>query len=125
VAPFWLELTTGSTVALDPVSMVVPLLWVVLLPTFLGQAVRHWPPAERFATRHRTPLGVSAQTLVLTFVFLAAWNAGPQLARSSGRAEELIGGAVVWVSVIAVHVTALALTATLGRRVLRLEHSDA
>ena len=124
VAPFWLELSTGSRVALDPLSMVVPLLWIVLLPTGLGQGLRQWPAAQQFADRHRVPLGVASQLLVLSFVFLAAWNAGTQLNRGGGSADELLGGALVWACVIAVHVTAFGIALAVGRSVLRIEPSD-
>ena len=122
VTPFWLKLTTGSAVQFDTADMMLRLVQAVLVPTALGQVVRQVPAAARFATRHKTPIGVAAQVLILVIVFLAACKAGVQL---SGFEDvpSLAGIGGVWVSCILLHVAAL-LVAAAGARLLGFTRED-
>jgi sodium/bile acid cotransporter 7 len=112
LTPFWLKLTTGSRVSLDPWDMAAQLLVVVLVPTALGQVCRVFRGPAGFATRHKTAIGVIAQSLILTIVFLAAckagaaWKSGNELAaRHFG--PNVGGVALVWGTTIAVHLAAM------------------
>ncbi|MBW3539097.1 MAG: bile acid:sodium symporter [Planctomycetes bacterium] len=106
VTPFWLKVTTGSTVQLDVVEMMVQLLVVVLVPTLAGQVIRQFPGPGRFATRNKTPIGVVAQALILVMVFQAAYRAGVKLSSSPGGLT-FAAVAFVWTSTIALHVLAM------------------
>ncbi|HUG90331.1 MAG TPA: bile acid:sodium symporter [Planctomycetaceae bacterium] len=114
MTPFWLKLTTGSSVALDAPKMMLDLFQTVLVPTALGQALRLFPRAARFATRHKTPLGVIAQLLILSIVGLAACKAGLKL---SGLDDVPGAGAIagVWLSCIGLHVAAMWIAVTGSR----------
>lgn len=122
VTPFWLEFTTGSSVQLDLPEMMLRLVESVLIPTALGQIVRQFAGPARFAVRHKTPIGVVAQMLILVIVFLAATKSGVQL---SGMGE--VPGAVaigrVWLSCIGLHVGAMAI-AIAGARLLGFARPD-
>ena len=108
VTPFWLNLTLGRAVSLDMVEMIFRLLFVVLLPTLAGQWLRQIHRLGDFATRHKTPIGVIAQSLILTLVFLAAFRAGKQLG-GEGPHPSLVSVLIVWGSCIALHIAAMAL----------------
>jgi sodium/bile acid cotransporter 7 len=122
VTPFWLKLTTGSAIQFDTADMMLRLVQAVLIPTILGQIVRQAPAAGRFAARHKTPIGVVAQVLILVIVFLAACKAGVQL---SGFEDVPSAGAiaVVWMSCILLHAAAL-LVAASGARLLGYARED-
>jgi sodium/bile acid cotransporter 7 len=106
--PFWLNLTIGQGITLDTVDMIFRLLFVVLLPTLAGQALRQIPRLGAFATRQKTPIGVVAQSLILVLVFLAAFRAGKQLG-GEGPHPSLVSVALVWGSCIALHLAAMAI----------------
>lgn len=106
VTPFWLNLTTGRSIRLDPWSLMAGLMVAVLIPSVVGQALRQVSGAARFARRYRTEIGVVAQGCILVIVFLAAWKAGAQL-RADGPQPKLAGVLLVWVSAIAIHLAAM------------------
>ena len=54
VTPFWLRMGTSQTVELDTVALVWRLVFVVLVPTLLGQIVRL--PIADLAKRNKTPV---------------------------------------------------------------------
>jgi solute carrier family 10 (sodium/bile acid cotransporter), member 7 len=105
--PFWLNLTIGQGVTLDTLDMIFRLLFVVLLPTLAGQALRQFPRLGALATRRKTPIGVLAQSLILVLVFLAAYRAGKQLG-GEGPHPSLVSVGLVWISCISLHLTAMA-----------------
>jgi sodium/bile acid cotransporter 7 len=107
ITPFWLSVTVGQGVTLNMEAMVFDLLFVVLLPTLLGQGVRQIPPLGRFATKQKVPIGVIAQALILSLVFLAAFKAGKQLG-GDGPHPSLASVLLVWGSCILVHLVAMA-----------------
>ncbi|MEX0702615.1 MAG: bile acid:sodium symporter [Planctomycetales bacterium] len=115
VTPFWLQVATGSSVRLDASTMVVGLFVAVLVPALAAQAVRLVPPCAAFASRHKVPLGVVAQLLILVMVFNAAVKAGAQLADRDHAAPGWGAVCLVWGTCIALHVAALALGVAGGR----------
>ncbi len=122
VSPFWLGLATGSSVDLGFGRMVVRLLVAVLVPMILGQLVRQLPPAAEFAKRHKTPLGVVAQSLILLVVFQAAFRAGAQFT-ASGPKPGLVSVAIVWASCIALHLVAMRVAVS-GSKLLGFTRPD-
>lgn len=125
VTPFWLNLATrevaGGETDLEIVKMMQRLLYVVLVPTILGQLARQIPAAGRFAVRHKPHIGIAAQGLILVLVFAAAaLKAGPQL-RTGGVAVGAI--AVVWGCCLGIHLAAMALGG-LGARLMGFSRED-
>lgn len=106
ITPYWLSITVGQGVTLSMEDMVFDLLFVVLLPTLAGQGVRQFPPLGRYATRNKTAIGVIAQSLILTLVFLAAFKAGKQLG-GDGPHPSWSSVLLVWGSCIVVHLVAM------------------
>ena len=110
--PLWLAAATSSTgaesEALDYYKLSTRLIFVVLIPTILGQLVRQPVASEQFATKHKTPIGVVAQSLILLLVFLGASSGGVKLQEQGNMSGQLTGLMVVWLSCVAIHLTALA-----------------
>ncbi|MBI1314914.1 hypothetical protein GC176_26775 [bacterium] len=122
ITPFWLVTATGQSVELNMADLTQRLLWVVLLPTLIGQSLRIFRPAADFATKHKTPIGVVAQSCVLILVLMAALGGGIKL-RESSLGQQVAGLAVVWTSCVAIHLTAFTV-AWRGGGILRLERRD-
>ncbi|MFQ5733289.1 MAG: bile acid:sodium symporter [Planctomycetaceae bacterium] len=114
LTPFWLKLAAGSDVQLDLWWIVRRLVYSVLVPAVVGQLARLIPAAARFATRHKTPIGVVAQACILTIVFSAACSAGGRLG-GLDSAPSMSSLAVVWGSCILVHLAAMVVAATGAR----------
>ncbi len=106
VTPFWLNLTTGNGVKLDLVGMVIRLLVAALLPTLAGQLLRQFSRPAKFATRHKTPIGVAAQGCMLGIIFFAACKVGSQLT-GTGPSPGIGAVGLVWGSAIGVHLLAM------------------
>lgn len=106
LTPFWLKLTTGSEVRLDSGQLVTRLVIAVLIPMVVGQVLRQFPRPARLATRHKTPIGVAAQILILSIVFYAACNAGARLAEN-GASPGLWAVLLVWGTCVAIHLAAM------------------
>ncbi len=125
VTPFWLNLATRDLVeggaSLGFVPMMERLLYVVLIPSVLGQVVRAIPAAGRFAVAHKPRIGIVAQGLILVLVFTAAaFKAGPQL-RTGGVP---IGGiAIVWACCLGLHLVAMCIGG-LGARAMSFSDED-
>jgi len=106
VTPFWLNLATRGNVDLDTGQMVARLAWTVLVPTFAGQLLRRITAAARFATTYKTPIGVLAQSCVLSLVLYASCNAGNQL-KTDATGASTSGLLLVWVACVFLHLAAM------------------
>lgn len=106
--PFWLKLGTSKSVPLDLQEMTLRLVMVVLVPTLLGQVARLRPAMSDLATRHKVPIGVVAQSLILLLVFTAAGNAGQKLAEATASVS-VPALLQVWLCCIGLHLVAMAM----------------
>lgn len=106
VTPLLLNASTARGIDLEFLQMFQRLVYAVLIPVLLGQIVRQFPAPGRFAVRYKTPIGVVAQSCILTIVFTAACRAGTRLT-DSAAAPDALSVAVVWVSCIVVHLAAM------------------
>jgi solute carrier family 10 (sodium/bile acid cotransporter), member 7 len=107
ITPLLLNITTSeSGVELDFLRMFWRLVFAVLVPTLLGQAVRQLPGPGRFATRYKTMIGVVAQSSILIIVFSAACNAGIRLSDVEGR-PGTSAVVLVLISCIVIHLVAM------------------
>lgn len=107
LTPLWLTAGTAKSIDLSLTDLMQRLVVVVLVPTLIGQGLRLNTRAASFATRHKTPLGVVAQSCVLLLVFLSALGGGVQLQKAD-IATQLAGVLLVWGTCIAIHVLVLA-----------------
>jgi sodium/bile acid cotransporter 7 len=114
--PFWLTTMTGANVSgnIQPVKMMLDLALVVVLPMVIAQLLRLYRPLGRSATKHKTPLGVMAQTGLLAMVFIGAVQAGLKLASRSTPIGPLDTAAML-AAVCFVHVSMLVCGFWLGR----------
>ena len=120
--PLWLNFATSQGVELDARDMTLRLFQAVLIPTVLGQSLRQIPSLGRFATKYKTPVGVVAQCVVLSLVFMASWKAGTFLHDNGGR-PGWDGVTLVWGSAILIHVTAMSV-ALAGARLFGFTAED-
>ncbi len=122
VTPLWLVLTTGTSVRLDPLSMMQKLALVVLLPTLAGQVARQFAPIASWVADRKDVLGSVAQCGILTIVLVGAVSAGDEL----GVSDDQIGAAgwlLMIASVVGVHLSMLACGHLLSAA-LRLSRPD-
>jgi len=97
------------------------LLYVVLIPSILGQLARAIPAVGRLAVAHKARIGIFAQGLILVLVFsAAALKAGPQLKSGSLGLGAI---AIVWGCCLAIHLAAMLLGA-LGARLMNFSRED-
>jgi sodium/bile acid cotransporter 7 len=124
LTPFWLSIMTGSKVEIDlePFQMMVELCLVVVLPMVVAQLVRLIRPVGRWATRHKTPLGVAAQTGLLVMVLIGAAQAGLKLQSNQSPIGPLDTLAML-ASVCGVHLSMFAAGMGIGR-VLGVSRED-
>jgi sodium/bile acid cotransporter 7 len=122
VTPFWLLVTTGQTAELDAGGMIAKLFLLVVLPMSLAQLIRRRASFGAWATRHKTPLGVFAQTGVLTMIFIGSVQTGERFSSASTRPGgfELF---LVLFSVATIHLTILG-AGTWIARLLGMERED-
>lgn len=123
VAPFWLTMAASKSVELDVYELAGKLVFVVLIPTLLGQLIRQPKRSEEFARNNKTPIGVIAQSSILFLVFLSACSGGVKLQEQGGISTQVAGIVVVWLSCIAIHLAALAV-AWYGGSVWGFERKD-
>ena len=112
LTPLWLQATTSQQVQLDVVKLMLDLVVAVLLPTLLGQLLRQPDKLSDFATRHKTPIGVAAQILIETIVFVASVNAGVKWLEVGNGSESPISLAAImitWGSCLVIHISSLTL----------------
>ncbi len=119
VTPFWLLQTTGQQAELDAQKMITKLALVVVLPMTLAQLVRMARPAGRWATRHKTPLGVIAQTGILTMIFIGSVQTGHRFSSESTR-PEILEVVALLTTVVGIHL----LVMFCGMWLARLLHFD-
>ena len=125
MTPMWLAYSIGASGEIDELrfeSLSMRLLQAVLIPSVLAQLVRLAPRATEFANQHTKPMGVVAQSLILTLVFSSSIRSGAQLVVDGPR-PDLISIAVVWACCIGLHVGALA-AAVLGGRCFGFSRPD-
>lgn len=117
VTPLWLNLATSSNVEFDVGDMMRRLMLSALLPATLGQLVRLIPSAREFATKHKSSVGVMAQAFILAIVFsVSLLEIGPQLRHMDSGGVGVLGLAIVWVSCIVVHLSAMGIGWQAGGR---------
>ncbi len=122
VTPFWLLLMTGQQAELDAGKMIAKLALVVVLPMTLAQLLRLIGPVGPWATQRKTPLGVVAQTGILTMVFFGAVQAAQRFGMASSRPTVFELGALL-VAVVGIHVTVL-VAGTWIARLLRFDRGE-
>ncbi|MEO1998561.1 MAG: bile acid:sodium symporter [Planctomycetaceae bacterium] len=120
--PFWLNWATPDAVNLTVSDMMTRLLTAVLLPMALGQLLRISSTLSAAADRHKTSIGVVAQSLILCLVFLSSCKAGLRIEAGTSSVEP-IATAIVWASCIAIHLLAMGI-AVFGARCMRFTHED-
>ncbi len=76
VTTFWLATTTGTQVEIPAATMMLDLALTLILPVALGQGLRLSPAGRHFADRHKRPLGVVSQLIILAIVLKAAAAVG-------------------------------------------------
>ena len=98
------------------------LIWAALVPMLAGQVVRQFHRPAQFATKYKIPIGVVAQSCILTLVFSAGLKAGGRL---NGDGPALGIDAVLWVwgSCIAIHLAAMGI-GSLGARMFGFQWKD-
>lgn len=107
VAPLWLTAASSESVQLDLYELAGKLIFVVLIPTLLGQLIRQPSRSEEFARKHKTKIGVIAQSSILFLVFISACAGGVKLQQQGGISTQIAGLIVVWLSCVVIHLTAL------------------
>ncbi|MSR57311.1 MAG: hypothetical protein EXS05_06535 [Planctomycetaceae bacterium] len=121
LTPLWLQWTTATEVEMDTGKLIVDLLVAVLAPTVAGQLLRQPARGHQFAEQHKGSIGVCAQVLIEVLVLTAALRAGTalnEMSTSDATAPVTTAGlAGVWISCMAIHLTALAAGWCLARRV--------
>lgn len=122
VTPFWLLVSTGQQTELDAGKMIANLALVVVLPMTLAQLARLARPVGRWATRHKTPLGVAAQGGVLSMVFIGSVKTAQRFSPGAAGPGLLALGSLL-LAVIGIHVTVL-VGGLLLARLLRADRSD-
>ena len=139
VAPLWLtaasslaasslaasSLTAASSepINIDVYKLAGKLIFVVLIPTIAGQLIRQPAKSEEFARENKTAIGVIAQSSILFLVFLSACAGGVKLQQQGDISTQLAGIVVVWLSCVAIHLTALTV-AWFGGRLFGFERKD-
>lgn len=125
VVPFWLGIGIGDSVQFDMRILMMNLLVSALLPIIVGQLCRIPTPLREFATSHRIPLGVVAQSAILLMVLWASIQGGPHLAAKGAAAVALnpIAIAVVWITAIALHLVGFSIAYS-GAKLLRFPQAD-
>jgi sodium/bile acid cotransporter 7 len=73
---FWLATTTGARVEIPVAEMMLDLATTLIIPVALGQGLRLSAAVAGFADRHKKPLGVASQLLILAIVLKAAAAVG-------------------------------------------------
>ena len=96
ITTFWLEATTGTHVEIPAAAMMLDLALTLILPVALGQALRLIAAGARFADRHKKPLGVVSQLIILAIVLKAAAAVGLKIHDGTDlRLEMLLLSAVM------------------------------
>ena len=83
----WLSVLTGAEVELNIADMMLQLVLGLVVPVIIGQLVQRIPTCARFADRHKMPLGLVSQLLILAIVVKASAIVGEKL--HADRASEV------------------------------------
>ncbi|WP_261362976.1 bile acid:sodium symporter family protein [Rubinisphaera margarita] len=105
--PFWLTLTLGQSVPIEPVPLIQRLLIVAVLPMLLGQCCRAIPAMARFATERKTMIGSVAQIGILTIIFVTSIRTGP-IFDSHAEGLSLLQFVIVFFCGLFIHLVGLA-----------------
>jgi sodium/bile acid cotransporter 7 len=123
VTPAWLYAMIGKMPSFDPLSMVLKLALLVVLPMVLAQLVRPVGSIGAWATGHKTPIGVVTQCGVLSMVFFGAIQTGSRF--SGGPQSSIWIDIVLTIAIVmCLHVTMLFVGTGLAR-LMRLSREDA
>ena len=122
VTPFWIAILVGKAIDLDAASMMWRLALSVLLPCFIGQLMPIGKSPREWATRNKTQLGVVAQLLILSLIFLASVGGGQTL-NSNGTGSGVGAIILVWLTGIGLHLVAMGI-AWIASTTLRFERDD-
>jgi len=123
VTPAWLYGMIGRMPSFDPLSMVIRLALLVVLPMMLAQMVRPLGSIGAWASEHKTPIGVVTQCGVLSMVFFGAIQTGDKLP-GGPQTSIWIEVAVTIALVLCLHVIMLFVGSGLAR-LMRLPREDA
>jgi len=123
VTPAWLYAMIGKMPSFEPLSMVMKLALLVVLPMVLAQLVRPVGSIGAWAIQHKTPIGVVTQCGVLSMVFFGAIQTGNKLS-GDPQSSIWIEIAPTVATVLCLHVTMLFVGTGLTR-LMRLSREDA
>ena len=124
IAPLWLLLFFGSGTEFNLTlsDMVSKLGLLVVLPMVVAQASRLYRPWAKWATAHKTELGIIAQCGILSIVFLGAVQVAPKLLETPGSDGFKLMGIAIG-AVLVIHTTVFWLGISTGR-LLQLPRED-
>ena len=105
VTPLLLTWMTGTQVELPVGQMMADLALTLVVPVGLGQALRLWPAAARFADRYRGPFGYVAQLLVLLIILKATASLGLRLESGAALPIEFVAASAAYA--LGLHLVAL------------------
>jgi sodium/bile acid cotransporter 7 len=83
----WLTLVTQTSVALNPMEMMLALLLTLVAPVGLGQISRVLPLMVRVAARGRGAINITAQLLVLAVILKASAEVGDRVGQGSSKLD--------------------------------------
>ncbi len=113
ISPWWLSLWLARSTQIDLTAVSTQLAGCVLAPTILGQILQATARGRALAEHYRRPIGISAQSIVLLLVFVAATHGGTILRDQPTRpgsgliiAMILIGAIVHFIALVAGGLTA-------------------
>ena len=126
----WLLLLTGTSVQLDPMTLIGALVVYVVVPVLLAQGLRATGYIGAFADRHKTTLSVICRLFILMIIVKAAVEASTKLTQQANNGGvgggwdvfELVQVAAVC---IAVHLVVLVTGFLLAQRAFSREDAVA
>lgn len=83
LTPFWIWLTLGAVAEISAINLMWKLLFLVVLPILLAQAVRQHRGFGSWSTRRKIELSVAAQVGILMMVMIGAAKMGLKLDEDS------------------------------------------
>ena len=126
ITPLLYMLLTGvdAKTGQDALDMIIKLLWVVVLPMTLGQALRLIPAAARWATAEKQLVSSVAQLGILTMVLVGATRSALEIQGATAGGFPAVSSWVVMIlAVVTLHTATLLTGFGLGR-LIRLERPD-
>ncbi|QDT63097.1 bile acid:sodium symporter family protein [Calycomorphotria hydatis] len=104
--PFWVLMTTGVGITLDPWEMMQRLFFTAVIPMIVGQVARNLPMLADFAVRYKSGWTTLAQCFILAIVLHASAGGGSQM-HATGVAPNLWELLTVAVACTVIHCSAL------------------